>query len=105
MFRAFTICAALMAAIPTVQAGAITVNLKGVDLSDSQALALRIIPAAEVACGPAASPLDNRPSVQAEASLDHQACVRRASEQAMAVVEQARIRLAKAQGQSRLASK
>ena len=105
MFRAFTILAVLVVVIPAAQAGAITVNLKGVDLSDNQALILRIRPAAEVACGPAADSLDNRPSMQTEAGLDHQACVRRASEQALAAVEQARIRLAKAQGPSRLASK
>jgi UrcA family protein len=107
MFRTFATAAVIALSITAAaQAGTVTVSLKGLDLSDpatSQVLATRIHTAAEQACGPAAEPLDNRPSMQTEARLDNQACVRRASQAALGAI-QAQPRLARLAASLKLAS-
>jgi UrcA family protein len=90
MFRTFTAAADLALIATAAQAGDVTVNLEGLDLSspaNSPVLAQRIQLVAEQACGPAAEPLDNRPSVSTEADLDRRACVRRASQTALAAIQ------------------
>ena len=106
MFRTFTAAAVIALTVTAASAGTVTVTLKGLDLSSpaaGQELAARIQVAAEEACGPAAQPLDNRPSLQTEAALDHQACVRHASHSALSAV-QAQPRLARLAATVKLAS-
>jgi UrcA family protein len=106
MFRIIATAAFIALTVTAANAGSVTVNIKDLDLTNpaaSQALAARIQTAAETACGPAAEPLDNRPSMQAEAASDHRACVRRSAQAALTSI-QAQPRLARAAAVVKLAS-
>ena len=77
---------------------AASVYLRDLNPSDPAAAAVladRIQMAAEKACGPAHYTADNRPSVLAEADSDRRACLRSATQRAMARVRAVRPDLVK----------
>ena len=72
---------------------AASVKLRDLNPSDPAAAAVladRIQMAAEKACGPAHYTADNRPSALAEADSDRRACLRSATQRAMARVQAVR---------------